>query len=297
MKESHNHLLAVFQAVLVTFLWSTSFILIKWGLRDIPALSFAGLRYGIATICFLPFIFREKHRKELAALTRGQWTRLIFLGVVFYTFTQGAQFWGLSLLPSVTVSLLLNFTPVVVALLGIGFLKEKPNLKQWGGAFLFICGVVVYFLPMHHDFRQFTGVTVMLFGVLANAAAAIMGRSVNRQRSLSPIVVTFVSMGVGAVILLAAGFCLSGFPVISGVNWLILLWLATINTAAAFTLWNVTLRSLSAMESSILNGTMLIQIGVLAWVFLDESIGLLQGVGMGIAFAGAVLVQIRESKK
>ena len=35
---------AVLQALFVTFLWSTSWVFIKFGLVDIPALTFAGLR-------------------------------------------------------------------------------------------------------------------------------------------------------------------------------------------------------------------------------------------------------------
>ena len=34
-----SHLVPVFQALFVTFLWSTSWILIKFGLDDIPALA------------------------------------------------------------------------------------------------------------------------------------------------------------------------------------------------------------------------------------------------------------------
>lgn len=39
------HLTAVLQALFVTFLWSTSIILVKIGLEDSPALTFAGMRY------------------------------------------------------------------------------------------------------------------------------------------------------------------------------------------------------------------------------------------------------------
>jgi uncharacterized membrane protein len=38
---------------------------------------------------------------------------------------------------------------------------------------------------------------------------------------------------------------------------------------------------------------MLIQIAVLAWIFLDEEITLQEGTGMLIAAIGAVLVQLR----
>lgn len=50
-------------------------------------------------------------------------------------------------------------------------------------------------------------------------------------------------------------------------------WLAVVNTALAFTLWNMSLRHLSAVESAGINNSMLIQIAMLAWIFLDEPPG------------------------
>jgi len=135
---------------------------------------------------------------------------------------------------------------------------------------------------------------VMLVGVLANAGSAIIGRDINRKKNISPLVITFISMGVGAIILMVIGFTMNGLPVLNTKNWLFLIWLAGINTAFAFTLWNLTLRSLTAIESSIINGTMLIQIALLAWYFLGETITIQEGIGMAIAVVGAVLVQMRK---
>jgi drug/metabolite transporter (DMT)-like permease len=61
-----THTRAVAQALLVTFLWSTSWVLIKWGLADIPALVFAGLRYTLAFLILLPFVMRPKHLSSFA---------------------------------------------------------------------------------------------------------------------------------------------------------------------------------------------------------------------------------------
>ena len=278
----------------MAFLWSSSFIIIKWGLVEIPPITFAGLRYIIALLCFIPFVLKKKYMVEIKQLNSAQWRKLILLGIIFYTFTQGAQFLGLSLLPSVTVSLMLNFTPILVAILGIFFLSEKPTFLQSLGAILFIVGIVTYFFPITLIGNQALGLLIMTIGVIANSISAILGRDINRNKSISPLVVTFISMGVGAIILLSVGLMLDGFPVISLKTWLFILWLAVINTAFAFTLWNFILRSLSAMESSIINGTMLIQIAILAWIFLGESISLQEGIGMMIAAIGAVLVQIKR---
>ena len=294
MQSKYTHIISIFQALLVTFLWSTSFIIIKWGLIEIPPITYAGLRYIIAFLCFIPFIFRKKYIAEIKQLKPFQWKKLILLGFVFYTFTQGAQFLGLSLLPSVTVSLMLNFTPIIVAIMGIFLLSEKPTTIQWIGSSLFIVGIITYFLPISLIANQAIGLLVMLIGVLANAISAIIGRDINRNKDISPLVITFISMGVGAIILIIIGFSMNGIPEISFKTWGFLLWLAVINTAFAFTLWNLTLRTLTAMESSIINGTMLIQIAILAWYFLGETITFKEGIGLTIAAFGAVLVQIKK---
>ena len=291
-----HHVFAVFQALLVTFLWSTSFIIIKWGLADIPPITYAGLRYFLAFLCFLPFIFKKKYIEEIRGLSSQQRSKLLLLGFVFYTLTQGTQFLGLSLLPAVSVSLMLNFTPIVVAIMGILFINETPSQLQWFGTVIFIVGIIFYFFPISFEGNQGLGLMVMAFGVLANSGAGILGREINRQRNISPVVITFISMGVGSIILLLTGFLYTGIPTISTQNWFYLIWLAVVNTAFAFTLWNHTLRSISAMESSIINGTMLIQIALLAWFFLDEKITTQEGIGMGIAALGATLVQLKLRK-
>ena len=69
----------------------------------------------------------------------------------------------------------------------------------------------------------------------------------------------------------------------------IIAWLAIVNTALAFTLWNSSLRRLAAVESATINNTMLIQIAVLAWVFLGETPGTAGAAGIVIVSLGAFL--------
>ena len=297
MTKPHSHLSAILLALLVTFLWSTSFVIIKIGLVEIPPLTFAGLRYTIAFICLLPFAFTKTNSSIIKKLNKKDWWKLILLGFLFYAFTQGTQFIGLSLLPAVTVSLWLNFTPLIVAFMAILFLNEFPTKLQWIGVLIFIIGIFTYFFPVEINQIQTTGLFIMTIGVFANAASAVLGRNINRENKLNPLVVTVVSMGIGSIILLITGLTIQGIPSISFQNLLFLLWLAIVNTALAFTIWNFTLRTLSAMESSIINGTMLIQIAVLAWLFLDEFISLKEGIGMLMAAAGVLLVQLRIRNK
>jgi drug/metabolite transporter (DMT)-like permease len=223
--------------------------------------------------------------------------RLILLGVLFYTFTQGAQFLALAYLPAITTSLLLNFTTIAVALMGIVLLAERPNLVQWAGVCLNLIGVFIYFYPVDLPTNQIVGIGIAIAGVLANAGSSILGRYVNRLGTISPLQVTTVSMGIGATLLLGTGLVAQGLPNLSLTNWAIIGWLAVVNTAFAFTLWNSTLRVLSAMESSIINSTMLIQIAILAWIFLGERVTWQEALGMFLAGLGVLMVQLWRQHK
>lgn len=296
--NNHVHRTAVFQALFVTFLWSTSWILIKIGLRDdLHPLIFAGLRYFLAFLVLFSLLLHYEGRAVIGHLNRSAWLGLIFLGVIYYAITQGAQFVSLAYLPAVTANLILGFTPVVVAFLGLLFLSERPSTGQWIGIALSAGGVALYFYPVDLSVGSGFGLLIAIVGMMANAGSSLWGRHLNRSRLASPLVITTLSMGVGAFLLLIGGIWFDGFPRLSGQTWVLIFWLALVNTALAFTLWNHTLRTLSAMESSIINNTMAVQIPLLAVVFLGERLTLRQWIGLGTVIAGVFFVQLARSKK
>jgi len=302
------HARAALQALFVTFLWATSWVLIKFGLEEIPPLTFAGLRYMLAFLVLLPFLWqpslglvagdgsRPFLPPALTSLTKADWLRLIGLGVIFYAITQGAQFVALAYAPAVSVTLIWSFTAVAVAILGIFTLGERPNGTQWAGILLALVGAIVYFYPFGLAEAQFIGLLAALVGMLSNSVAAVLGRSVNRGGHIRPLTVTVVSMGVGAVLLLISGLVSQGIPALHWQSWLIIIWLAVVNTAVAFTLWNHTLRTLSAMESTVINNTMTVQIAILALLFLGETLDGRELLGLAAVVVGTLAVQVRRAR-
>lgn len=285
---------SILQALLVTFLWASSWVLIKIGLRaSLPPLTFAGLRYSLAFLVLLPFVLSNPiHRRSIATLSPRAWAALALLGVTLYTLTQGAQFVGLNLLPAATLTLLLSFTSVAVALLSGRLNREPTSAAQWGGTLVSVAGALVYFYPLAISTGQVLGLAVGLFGMLSNAVASLLGRRINRASRLSPLVITTVSMGLGGGLLLGIGALTQGFGELGPRQWVIIAWLAIINTAFAFTLWNYTLRTLTAVESSVINNTMLPQIAILAWVFLGEPLDARQIAGLALVAVGTLIVQL-----
>lgn len=310
MSDTPSRTAAVLQALLVTFLWSTSWVLIKLALPKLPPLTFAALRYGLASgLLWVVVLASERRRASLRALTGLELSRLALLGVALYALTQGAQFVALSRLPAATLTLILGFTPAVVALAAWLAADEMPTSRQIPGLALGLAGAGLYFsahvgpapasaaaggpdsLPW--DLLPWAGLAAGLVCLAANAGSAVLGRRLLRGER-DPWVVTTVSMTVGALLLATVGSVAEPAPALDGRSWLIVGWLAAVNTALAFGLWNHTLRRLTAIESSVLNNTMAIQIPVLAWVFLGEVLSAQQIAGLLFAAVGAFWVQARR---
>ncbi len=289
---------AILLAIFVTVLWSSSWVLIKIGLRNsLPAITFAGLRYTLAFLCLAPFVLLSpSQRKVLRRLTPGEWGKLSLLGVVFYTITQSAMFLTLAYLPANMVSLLLNLTSIFVGIAGVFLLNEHPSALQWTGIGLAAAGVGVYFFPIALPQAQIIGVGIGLFCMFANVASSLFSREVNRGGQFPPLVVTFVSMGVGSVLMLVTGLAVQGSGALTGQDWLIIAWLAVVNTAIAFTLWNRSLQVLTAVESSILNSLMMPQIAILAFLFLGEGLTAKDIAGLALVGIGTIVVQLKPGK-
>jgi len=297
-RTGRQHVLAVLQGLLVTFLWSTSWILIKIGLDDLDLrpLSFAGLRYALAAAILVPFGIRAMRAAHTAAPLSGRLlARVAVYGILFVAVAQGAQFAALAVLPATAVSLILASIPAWVAIMALAGGAERPSIGQAGGIGLLTVGALLYFGPFEVEADAGIGFLAAGICVAAAAVSSHLGRGLARDaihRLGGPIGLTAASMAIGAVLLLGMGIALEGWPQLDLAAWLIVGWLAVVNTAFAFTLWNHTLRTLTAVESSVVNNTMTIQIAILAIVFLAEPLAPLQLVGLLLAATGAAVVQL-----
>jgi len=279
------------EAYLVTFLWSSSYVLVKIGLAQLSPLTLVALRYVVASAILIPLALARGEATLLKE--RNNLMKMGFLGLTGYTVAQGLQCLGLFYLPAVSVTFILNFTPVIVLVLGVAFLGEYPTHLQLGGMGLVLLGAYLFFnTPL--SAYTLLGIAITLVSGLGWAAYMVSGRLMFLRERISPLGMTAFSMGFGTAILAAAAFSLEGLSAISLSSWGIVIWLGVANTALAFFLWNHALQRLEAFEISILQNTMLVQIAVLSWLFLGEELTVMKLIPMALVFVGALIVQLRK---
>ena len=288
---SRDHLVALLEAFFVTFLWSSSYVLVKVGLMEMSPLSLVALRYMVASLILLPIALRGGEGEFLGEPKNVG--KMLVLGLTGYTIAQGLQCVGLDFLPAVSVTFILNFTPLIVVVLGVVTLKEYPRPLQLVGMGLVFAGAYMYFnAPLGGN--SLIGIGITLVSGIGWGSYLVLGRLLFVRDELNPLGLTAFSMGFGTLLLALAAFTLEGIPSVSLTGWGIILWLGVINTALAFFLWNRALQRLEAFEISVLQNTMLVQIAILSWMFLGEHLTPAKLVPMTLVFVGALVVQLRR---
>jgi drug/metabolite transporter (DMT)-like permease len=288
-----SHRRALVFASLVTVLWSSSWVIIRFGLDDegMRPLTFAGLRYVLAGVVLLSVaVAGSRTRRILLATRRGELAALVALGIVFIGIAQGAQFVALDNQPAATTSLVIAFTPLLVVAVAGRSLGEWATPRQIAGAALVAAGATLYFSGALE--ATLVGMVAAVVALLGNTVGSVLGRGVHRSGERSPVVTTGVSMTIGAIALLGFGIAIEGPPTVTGRAALMIGWLAVVNGSLAFWMWNQSLRRLTATESAVINNTMLVQIAALAWLFLAETPSPAQIVGIVAVTVGIIGSQV-----
>lgn len=288
---SKNQIFAIVEAFFVTFLWSSSYVLVKIGLSQISPLTLVALRYVVASSILIPLA--SLRGKAVQFTERKTLLKLVILSLSGYTVAQGLQCVGLFYLPAVSVTFILNFTPIIVLVLGVIILREYPTLLQLAGMVLVLSGAYLFFnAPL--SYSSIMGVLITLFSGLGWATFLVLSRLLFINDEVNTLGLTAFSMGFGTLILVIAAYFVEGLTRVTLYSWGIIIWLGVVNTALAFFLWNHALRRLGAFEISILQNTMLIQIALLSWFFLGERLTIVKVIPMALVFVGVLIVQLKR---
>jgi len=290
MSKATTPLIALLEGILVNIIWASSFIFVKIALADLGPLTIGGLRYFIGFLCLLPFL-----RRRNFMLTRRQWLYLGLLGLSAYTIGNGAMFWALQYLPATTVSFLMGMITILVVVGGILWLKEIPNWLQALGILVTLGGMAFFFSPGLKPGEPL-GLAILAIGLIGFTVFSLLGRILARDRMVDTMTQTAMPLAIGGGVLLAVAIPLEGLPSATPGIWGLILWLAAVNTALGYVLYNHALQSLSAFEMNVLLNLSPIWTALMGWLLLDETLTILQIGGMVVVILGVMLVQWRKSK-
>jgi drug/metabolite transporter (DMT)-like permease len=235
--------------LLATVLWSSTFLFIRVGLRDIPPFTFAWVRLAIAAVILgavasLSVGWRGIGRRALIDIAAAG---LLLLGVNY-----ALVFWGAQFVPSGLVAILLAGTPVIALAFGWLLGSEQVTVRKTIALVTGIVGVIVIFgaEARASNAAALAGAAAVFAGSVCVALAYVWIKT--RGHHVPPSAVATVQSLAGLMLLATLAFVFEGPPAPvawTTASWLALLYLAVVASVVAFWLnyWLLQRMDTSAM--------------------------------------------------
>ncbi len=283
--------LAIIEAFIVNLIWASSFIIVKMALNNFGPLTIGGLRYFIGALILLPFMLREKN----TAISRKMWGWLLLLGISQYTIANVAIFWSLKYLPATTVSFLMGTITIATLVVGIFLLKEIPSKLQGIGILITLAGGALYFVRGLQA-GEMLGLIIFGIGLIGFTIFGVLGRKLAKAGAVSTLTLTAIPLALGGIITLIIAVPLEGIPSAPLSSWGMILFLAVVNTAIAYLLYNHALQIMTAFQMNIALSLTPVWTAIFGFFLLDERLEALQMLGIAVMIVGVMLVQMRKKR-
>jgi drug/metabolite transporter (DMT)-like permease len=284
--------------LLLCCIWGSTWLFIKLGLRDLPPLTFAGIRFVIAAIILFALILA---RRVPLPNKKRDWILLAVTGVMSFSLNYGLVFWGEQYISSGLAALLQSTLPAFGLIIAHFYLPgERMTLPRIAGVLLGVLGVGVIFsnqLQVSGP-RALWGSAALVGSAFCAAYANVLVKTYGLN--LQPTMLAGGQMLFGLVPLLLIGIPLEGNPL--NYHWtpvavLSLFYLAIVGTVIAFLLYYWLIHNMDVTKTMLIALVTPITAVILGMLILKEELHWRTIVGGAMIMSGIALIVARKSRK
>ena len=279
-------------------IWGSTWLFIKLGLRDLPPLTFAGIRFVIAaSIIFTMILVR---RVPLPNKSRD-WIFLAITGILSFSLNYGLVFWGEQYISSGLAALLQSMLPLFGLIIAHFYLPgERMTVPRIAGVMLGVFGVAVIFSNQLQASgpRALWGSAALVLSAFCAAYANVLVKTYGLN--LQPSVLAAGQMLFGLIPLLLIGIPLEGNPL--NYHWtpiavLSLFYLAIVGTVIAFLLYYWLIHNMDVTKTMLIALVTPVAAVVLGMLVLKEEMHWRTLIGGAMIISGLGLNVFRRRRK
>jgi drug/metabolite transporter (DMT)-like permease len=123
---------------IIYFVWGSTFLAIRVGVREVPPLVLAAIRFSVAGLVLFGWMLARGERSP----SIREWRSASLLGLVIFVFDYGLLFWAEQRVPSGIAAVMLAMIPVFMTLSEIIFLRTQRLTIRLAAALLIGIGGV-----------------------------------------------------------------------------------------------------------------------------------------------------------
>jgi drug/metabolite transporter (DMT)-like permease len=223
---------------IIYFVWGSTFLAIRVGVREVPPFLLAGMRFLIAGIV----LFLWMRLKGTPTPSLREWSSASLLAILIFVFDYGLLFWAEKRVPSGIAAVMMAMIPVFMALSEIFILRTQRMTARLAAALLVGIAGVAVLVSRSLSFGEAPIETSGAIALLVASVSWSVASALTRKLPL-PAAKTMssgIQMLAGGVFLTLAAAMLGefrGFHVqdVSRAAWLSLAYLIVAGSIIAFT--------------------------------------------------------------
>ncbi len=286
---------AAVAAVGVTLvLWASAFVAIRHLGQDFGAGSLSLGRCLVAAV-LLGVLAASR---GLTPVRRGDWWRLGVIGVLWYAVYNLALNQGERYVDAGTAALLIQFAPLMLAVLAAVFLREPFTRTLAGGLVVALVGVAAIAASgdaTGASTRPVLGAALCLLSALVYSVSVVVQKPLMTR--LPALQVTWLACSVGAVACLPwAGELVHDVRAAPASSVLWVVYLGVFPTAVGFTTYAYALSRMSASSLGVTTYLVPVVTIALAWLLLSEAPAPLAYAGGALTLLGVALARRRPRR-
>jgi len=282
---------------IVAVTWAGSFIFIKLGLREVPPVTLALLRFALAFPVIGIVTFLTGANKDAEVNLRKDFVPLSILALTGVTLIYIFQYYSMKYTSASTGSIIMNTTVIFMAIFSAIILKEKIGARKIIGILLAFFGLFITLSKcsleiFRFDAQELFGNALMIGSAICWAIYSIYSKK--SLQSYSPMVSTTVVFGLGAFYLVPFALLespLSVIPKITWVGWASILYLSLLSSVLGYVLWNRGLTRMETVKAGMFLYLIPILTTILSYVFLGEEITYATVAGGALVIIGIYLTE------
>jgi drug/metabolite transporter (DMT)-like permease len=268
-------------------IWSTGFIVAKYGMPYAPPMKFLAVRYALSILCFLPWIVLAR---VAWPKSRSQWLHLSVTGVLMHAGYLGGVWSAVKAgMGSGLIALIVGLQPVLTAV-WLSATGGRVTPRQWAGLVLGLTGLV---MVVSRKFGQGAEADGLNLSLALLALISITTGTLYQKRFVQPCDVR----SANAVQLLAALLITLPFAVLESeaIQWNTEFAAAMAWSVLALTLGGSSLLYLLIQRGAATSVTSLLYLvppttALMAWILFSEPITGLTLLGTALTALGVGLV-------
>jgi drug/metabolite transporter (DMT)-like permease len=244
---------ALIALVVVNLLWAGSYTAAKESMRVLSPVELNGIRFTIAGLILLPFLWRGRSALQLS---RADLPRLAMLCCCGFVLNKAAEFTGLNLTTASDTALLIASESMWTALLGWLVLHEVMHRSSIGGLLVGAIGVYIVLerglnVPNLGSGRHLLGDGLVVLALLFEAYYTVLGKSsLDRYPGLLITAVSVLGSLVVWIPAAAINVAVAGLPHMTSTTWIGVLYMAIPSTVIGYLVWMVALRYVTATAAA-----------------------------------------------